>query len=80
MGFLELLGPMVVPFEFVPKVVMCLRIRDLREDKDINPGTGGQNARYAANGVFQIRNGRKRYNTSMDCLLAETDNPQRYEK
>ena len=70
---------------------MYPRIRDLREDKDLNQTQVARILGMSQTGYFKYETGEndiptavliklaRFYNTSIDYLLSETDNPQRYE-
>ena len=69
---------------------MYHRIRDLREDKDINQTTVAKMLGMSQTGYSKYETGEndiptevliklaRFYNTSIDYLLGETDNPKRY--
>ena len=69
---------------------MYQRIRDLREDKDMNQTEVARMLGMSQTGYSKYETGEndiptsiliklaRFYNTSVDYLLCETDNPQRY--
>lgn len=68
------------------------RIRDLREDRDLNQTKVAKMLGMSQTGYSKYETGEndiptsilirlaRFYNTSIDYLLGETDNPRRYEK
>ncbi len=70
---------------------MYVRIRDLREDNDLNQTAVAKVLGMSQTGYSKYETGEndiptsilirlaKFYNTSIDYLLGETDNPKRYE-
>lgn len=70
---------------------MYSRLRDLREDKDMNQTQLAKILGMSQTGYSKYETGEndiptsiliklaRFYNTSIDYLLGETDNPQRYE-
>ena len=70
---------------------MYRRLRDLREDKELNQTQVAKTLGMSQTGYSKYETGEndiptailiklaRFYNTSIDFLLGETDNPQRYE-
>ena len=73
------------------EIAMYPRIRDLREDKDLTQKEIGEILGMSQTGYSKYETGEndipssvliklaRFYNTSIDYLLGETDNPKRYE-